>query len=139
MIVSSSFTKCACGCFGDSTVNNTVAVEKEMVVAPRKRRNTASTVSSTENEKLEVDPALSMADSTAFMDSSTTEPPTAGKNTFRMSPEESTKPLVYTSLPSGLSVESEDYLVDELTNGDNYYATLTRPSRMPSAVPCGDI
>jgi len=150
--LSSTFAKCACGCFGDSSVNDTtVAIKKETVVAPRnKRRNTASTHSSSENnnDNLEVDPALSMADSiTAFMDSSTNESPS--NNKFRMGPEEPGTTLareglpVHTPLPSGLSVEpeddAEDDLVDELTNGENYYATLKRPSRMSSPVPCGDI
>ena len=131
--------------------DTSISIEKDTVVDPRnKRRNTASTVSSSENnnDKLEVDPALSMADSTtAFMDSSTTESPS--NNKFRMSPEEPRMTLareglpVYNPLASGLSVEpeddAEDDLVDELTNGENYYAALTRPSRMSSPVPCGDI
>jgi len=106
--LSSNVTKCACGCFGDSSVNNTV-IEKEL---PRRRKNTASTVASDiEKLNLEVDPAISAEDSTAFDPA-----PMKTRNEL----------LAESKMPSGLSVEHEsEYLVDRVPcSGGNYYSTM---------------
>lgn len=62
--MSSTFTKCACGCFTDNTVEHTIAVKES---GPRRRLNTDSTVAS-EHDKLEVAPELSTDDTPAFLD-----------------------------------------------------------------------
>ena len=109
--VSSTFTNCACGCFGDSSVDHTVLIEKD--TAPRRRKNTASTVAS-DIDKLEVDPAISAEESTAFMDS--------------QAPLKKTRDelLQESKMPSGLSVEHEEYLVDKVpcSRGNYYYSTM---------------
>jgi len=74
--LSSSFNNCACGCFGDSTVDNTIVIKNETGHRPRKK--TASTISLSDNDKLEVDPALSTEDSSVrLLDS-----PAAGENYY---------------------------------------------------------
>jgi len=113
--LSSSFTKCACGCFGDLSVgNNTVVIEKE--TASRPRRNTASTVSLSDIDKLEVDPSMS----TEYSTTRSAKPTVVGKITTGRA-----------RFHSGLSVESENHLLEEApANGQNYYATQMRPSQL---------
>ena len=108
--VSTSLTNCACGCLGDSSADN-IVMEKPQ------RRNTASTVSLSEKDGLEVDPSLTPEDVTALTNSDTVEKLYLNK------------PYIST-LPSGLSVESEDPLVDELLR-DNDHSTPIRLSPQP--------
>lgn len=105
MTVSSTFTKCACGCFGDSSVDHTVLIEKDM--APRRRKNTESTVAS-DIDKLEVDPAIS------------------AEEDCRAPLKKTRDELLQDSkMPSGLSVEHEEYLVDKVPcSRGNYYSSM---------------
>ena len=98
-------TKCACGCFGDNTADNALNVVKDKNSPPRK--NTASTASL--SDKVEDD-----------SDSSVTDLPSVDQKperTWSPDPELSQlgrgELLELTQLPSGLSVEPEDHLLDE--------------------------
>ena len=105
-------TKCACGCLGDITFDNTVPVVKESDTRPRK--NTASTASLSDNEKTDGDTDSNMAD-----------PPVDQKTkmAWKLAPEVSQPDreelLTFRQLPSGLSVESEDHLLDEEIANEN--------------------
>jgi len=125
MAVSSSFNKCACGCFGDSSVivEQSITIEKEMS-SHRPRRNTASTVSSFDD--LKVDPALSLHNSNTKY-----ELATSNNNTAAISKKNKQAELMkYAQLPSGLSVESHDSLEESLSGGN--YAALLFPPRPPT-------
>ena len=105
-------TNCACGCFGDITLNNTVPIEKENDSRPRK--NTASTASLSDNEK---------ADGDTESDTTNQSIDQKTKTVWKLAPEESQPDreefLTFKQLPSGLSVESEDHLFDEAIANEN--------------------
>eukprot|EP00536_Pseudo-nitzschia_multiseries_P008120 jgi/Psemu1/325073/estExt_fgenesh1_pg.C_2000025 len=90
--LTTSLNKCVCVCFGDSTVtqDQSIAVEKERMLPPRPRRNTASTVSLSETGENNGDDPVSL----------------------RHLREQRKVLMKQAQIPSGLSVEPEDYLED---------------------------
>jgi len=90
--LSTSFTNCACGCFGDSTVtmDQSLIVEKERLTSSRPRQNTASTVSLSDTIENNDDDPLPQPD-------------------LRRQRKLLMKQAQF---PSGLSVESEDFVED---------------------------
>ena len=101
-------------------MEKSISIEKQMS-SHRPRRNTASTVSSSDN--LEVDPSLSL-------DNSKTKFEMATSNTAASKKNQQAELMKYTQLPSGLSVESHDSL-DSSLSGRNY-AALLYPARPPT-------
>jgi len=126
--VSSSFTKCACGCLGETTLDNAIVIDKTN--SPHRRRNTASTIDLSENDKLEVNPSSS---SKVEPNTDAAEPPIAGYTMAKQPTRD--EMLLYSQLPSGLSVEVDDDPVVDMVPSD----TLMRSSRHAVPVLASDI
>jgi hypothetical protein len=121
--LSSSFNKCACGCFYDDPTSTVTTVKSAVVMSSsidknhggcRSRRNTASTVSSSDNQNDDIDDDVPNVIDPVTMTTTSTKYEFGNSNNSGMVKKKQHQEefMMYAQLPSGLSVESpseDDY------------------------------